>query len=359
MTRPKSYKVLLWKTFLYSGVFGIYSIHLILVAWKVITKNPEFMKHEQLPLKLILASLVLYAWQLTFSLYTAIRLFSVDLRNGFNNVMSHESRLEKRLHNPCRETLYFISVGWVMYTVAGFSFCVTVVINVPAVINNLDPLYEIFGSVFSESQPSFYTLITSYIIRLFVFQLQISWVVELFTFCTLYSIVLAILSIYIVSSLQNITIKDRNYNVIFEYIYISTTMKILARGVEAFASAILCLSMSWMLTLVYATFRLTIVLHPFLILFAQVTLFYFITATYVGINTVAKVHLSSGKLLSEWKWRYQRNRILRKRLNACKPVTVTVAVFLGYSYRNMDMEFLVVYFTAFVDYSINILIATR
>jgi len=68
MTRPKSYKVLLWKIFLYLGVLGIYSIHLILVAWKVITKNPEFMKHEQLPLKLIFASLIIYAFQLTFSL---------------------------------------------------------------------------------------------------------------------------------------------------------------------------------------------------------------------------------------------------------------------------------------------------
>jgi len=273
--------------------------------------------------------------------------------------MSHESRLEKRLHNPCKDTLYFISIGWVMYSVAGVSFCVTVVINLSAVINNLDPLYEIFGCVFCEPKPNFYSLITSYLVRLFVLQLQLCWVYELFIFCTLYSIVLAILVIYLVSSLQNITIKNQNYNVVFEYIQMSTTMKMLARGLEAFSSAILCFNMSCMLTLVYGAFRLTHVLHPFLILTGQVVLFYFITATYVGINTIARLHLSSGKLLSEWKWRYQRNRILRKRLNACKPISVTVAVFLGYSYRNIDMEFVAVFFTAFVDYSINILIATR
>jgi len=359
MIRPKPYQILLWKTFLYFGFFGILLIYLILLAWKIVTKDPGFMKHEQLTLKLIAACFYFYEFQLMFNLHTALRLFEGELRNGFNSGKSQESKLGKRIHNPCKNILVFKCIGWGIYTLAGFSIYATFVLTVTTLSNNLDPLYEIFVFFFSEPKPNFYASITFFSFRLLLLQLQFLWFGELFALCAIYALIAVILGTYIVLSLQNITIKNRNYNVIFEYIKLSTNLKIFTSGVEIIASSNLCFSMSCMLTLVYVTFRLTNVLHPFLILFLRVTLFYFTATLYVAMYTAAGMHYNSGKLLLHWKCRYMRNRVLRKRLNACKPVTATIGVFMGYSYRNIDMEFVAVCFAAFVEYSANILIATK
>jgi len=131
------------------------------------------------------------------------------------------------------------------------------------------------------------------------------------------------------------------------------------QGVETIASSILCFNMSLMLTMVYIVFRLNHILHPSLIVFIHIVLFLVSAAAFVALYTAAGMHTTSSKLLSSWARRFRKERWLSKRIKACKPTAVTVGIAFGCTYRNMDVEYVLVFFVAFMEYSINILLASR